>query len=250
MMPSLTAVILAAGKGTRMKSSRPKAMQLLAGKALIAHLIDTVQTLTSDILVVIGPDMPELAQAAAPYKTVIQAERKGTGHAALVASEHLGDDGDALILYADNPLVTAETLNALVKLRREHNAPLTVMGMNLRDPLHYGRLIKNDKGTIERIVEYKDATPQERAITLCNAGMICAKTTSLKKWLRTLTPNNAQNELYLTDIVAQASQEGPVFALKPLLKSSQGLTLEPNWPKPNKLSRTAIATGLWKMGPV
>lgn len=214
MMPSLTTVILAAGKGTRMKSAQPKAMQLLAGKPLITHLINSVRHLTDHILVVVGPDMAELEKEVRPFETIIQTERKGTGHAALTASEILKNEGDVLILYADNPLVTPETLAALVALHRQHKGSLTLTGMNLQNPSHYGRLIKNDEGTIERIVEYKDATPEERMMTLCNAGMLCADASSLKKWLRQLTPSNAQNELYLTDIVAFAAQEGPVFCLE------------------------------------
>ncbi|UMM63241.1 bifunctional UDP-N-acetylglucosamine diphosphorylase/glucosamine-1-phosphate N-acetyltransferase GlmU [Aristophania vespae] len=213
MTPSLTAVILAAGKGTRMRSSKPKAMQPLAHKPMVAHLIDSVARLTDKIIVVIGPDMADLEQAVAPHKVIIQTERKGTGHAALTASKAFGE-GDVIILNADNPLVSSETLASLVKLRRTEKAALTVIGMNLDDPAQYGRLVQNQHGEIERIVEYKDATEQERSITLCNAGMICAPASSLRKWLKDITPHNAQNELYLTDIVGFAAKEGSVLCLQ------------------------------------
>ncbi|MBR0559609.1 bifunctional UDP-N-acetylglucosamine diphosphorylase/glucosamine-1-phosphate N-acetyltransferase GlmU [Neokomagataea anthophila] len=204
----LTAIILAAGLGTRMKSRLPKALHRLANRPMINHLIDTVQQVADHVVVVVGPDMPALEKAVHPHATVTQTERLGTGHAAQVA-EPLFGDGDVIILNADNPLISSTTLHRLFKARQDGGAALAMLGMRPTDPARYGRVIE-ENGSVQRIVEYKDATDEERSIGLCNAGAFCASATDLRRWLGRINNNNAQNEYYLTDVVALAAAEGTV----------------------------------------
>lgn len=204
---TLTAIILAAGLGTRMKSRLPKALHRLANRPMINHLVDTVQQVADHVVVVVGPDMPALEKAVAPHATVTQTERLGTGHAARTA-EPLFGDGDVIILNADNPLITSATLQQLFHARQE-GASLAMLGMCPVDPARYGRVIE-DNNAVQRIVEYKDATDEERNIGLCNAGAFCASSTDLRRWLSQISNDNAQKEYYLTDVVALAAAEGNV----------------------------------------
>lgn len=208
MTSTTTAVILAAGMGTRMKSRRPKALQRLAHRPMIEHIITTAEQLFDHIVVVIGPDMDDLAHIVAPHKTVVQQERLGTGHAALTAMP-LVEEGEVAILYADNPLITAHTMARLVQTYRQ-GAHLSLLGMRPHNPAQYGRLVTTKEGRVQKIVEYKDATAQERAIPLCNAGMMCADARQLQGWLQQIAPNNTQGEYYLTDVVALAAKNGEV----------------------------------------
>lgn len=212
MSSTTTAVILAAGMGTRMKSRLPKAMQRLGNRPMIWHLIETARQIVDRIVVVIGPGMDELAQQVSPHETVIQYDRLGTGHAAKIGVDML-HDGRAIILYADNPLLTANTMQRLLNAHDEGHA-LSLLGMRPVVAGHYGRIVTRVDGQVERIVEFKDASEAERSITLCNAGMMCADVTHLKNWLNSITPENAQNEYYLTDIVALAAKQGPVSCVE------------------------------------
>lgn len=208
----ITAVILAAGIGSRMKSQRPKAMQRLANEPMIAHLVATASEVFDHIIVVIGPDMADLEQAVVPHHCVIQQERLGTGHAALMAETYFGH-GDVVFLYADNPLLTAPTMKKLRDARKA-GAILSLLAMRPENLGHYGRVITTSEGCVSHIVEYKDATEAERAIPLCNAGMICTTAAHARKWLNLLHPDNAQSEYYLTDLVALAAKEGKVCAIE------------------------------------
>jgi bifunctional UDP-N-acetylglucosamine pyrophosphorylase/glucosamine-1-phosphate N-acetyltransferase len=201
-----TAIILAAGLGTRMKSALPKALHPIAGRPMLRHLIDSVAEVFSRIVVVVGPDMPRLAAVAAPHPVVVQHERLGTAHAALQAGDRFGD-GEVAILYADNPLITVSTLQALLERRRRGDVGLALLAMRPDDPGRYGRVIGQD-GMVERIVEWADATPEQRAETLCNAGVLCAPGPRMKRWLAAVGNDNAKREYYLTDVVALARAEG------------------------------------------
>jgi bifunctional UDP-N-acetylglucosamine pyrophosphorylase/glucosamine-1-phosphate N-acetyltransferase len=201
-----TAIILAAGLGTRMKSAQPKAAHPIAGRPMLSHLLDTCGQIFDDIAVVIGPDMPALDQLAGPHPVAIQHERLGTAHAALQAALHFGE-GDVAILFADNPLITPATLRALIDARRNTHAGLALMAMRPADPARYGRLVL-DNGNVTRIVEWADATPAERAIPLCNAGALCGPGPQMLAWLREIRPNNTKGEYYLTDLVALAVRDG------------------------------------------
>jgi len=204
---SPAAIILAAGLGTRMRSSLPKAMHPIAGQPMLRHLIAAAEQVFDRIVVVVGPGMPQLEKAAAPHPTVVQRDRLGTGHAALQAAPALeGFAGDVAVLYADNPLVSVATLRALLAERQRSG--LALLAMRPADPAKYGRLVQHADGSIARIVEWADASDQERGIGLCNAGVVCAPAEHLFGWLRAVKNDNAKGEYYLTDIVALAGADG------------------------------------------
>ena len=204
-MPA-TAVLLAAGLGTRMKSVLPKACHPIAGQPMLRHLIDSATAAFERIVVVVGPDMPQVAALAAPHPVVVQQERLGTGHAALQAASLFGE-GEVAVLYADNPLVTPQTLRALLARRAKGDVGLALLAMRPDDPGRYGRVI-GANGLVERIVEWADASEAERAEGLCNAGVLCAPAARMAGWLRALRNDNAKGEYYLTDVVALARAEG------------------------------------------
>jgi bifunctional UDP-N-acetylglucosamine pyrophosphorylase/glucosamine-1-phosphate N-acetyltransferase len=185
-----------------MKSAFPKAMHPIAGRPMLQHLIGSVSAVFDRIVVVVGPGMEALECLAAPHATVVQQERLGTAHAALQAAPLFGD-GDVAVLYADNPLIRPETLRRLLAERQ--GAGLAMLAMRPRDPARYGRVIVAG-GSVQRIVEWADASEDERAVGLCNAGVFCAPSTDLVRWLQGVTPS-AKGEYYLTDCVAAAVQE-------------------------------------------
>jgi bifunctional UDP-N-acetylglucosamine pyrophosphorylase/glucosamine-1-phosphate N-acetyltransferase len=201
------AIILAAGQGTRMKSSMPKVMHRLAGRPMVQQLLAACAPVFQRIVVVVGPGMPELEKTVAPHATVVQTERLGTGHAARMAAPLLeGFTGDVAVLYGDNPLITTATLERLVAAREE--AELALLAMRPADPAKYGRVVLDASGQVERIVEWADASEAERAIALCNAGVVCAAAPHLFRWLAALRNDNRQGEYYLTDVVRAARAEG------------------------------------------
>ena len=201
-----TAVLLAAGLGTRMKSALPKAMHPIAGRPMLAHLIASCAEVFDRIVVVVGPGMEGLARVAAPHPVVVQTERLGTAHAALQAAALFGE-GDVAVLYADNPLIRPGTLRRLVAGRGADGAGLALLAMRPGDPGRYGRVVVAD-GLVQRIVEWADADAAERAIGLCNAGVFCAAGGDLARWLGAVRPSPAKGEYYLTDCVALAAAEG------------------------------------------
>ncbi|APH57048.1 UDP-N-acetylglucosamine pyrophosphorylase [Granulibacter bethesdensis] len=208
--PSGTAVILAAGLGTRMKSARPKVLHPIAGRSMLQHLIAACQQVFSHIVVVIGPDMDSVAREAAPHPTVVQQERLGTAHAALQAMA-LVQQGEVAILYGDNPLISTTTLHTLVQRRRQGDAVLAMLAMHPPEPGRYGRVIteKYQSGDyVSRIVEYAEANEQERAVTLCNAGVFCADAVSMAAWLGGVDNANSKGEYYLGDIIPLAIAGG------------------------------------------
>ncbi|MBK1664465.1 UDP-N-acetylglucosamine diphosphorylase/glucosamine-1-phosphate N-acetyltransferase [Rhodospirillum rubrum] len=214
-MTKTAAVILAAGQGTRMKSALPKVLHPLAGRPMVAHLIHALGAVApSRTVVVIGPGMESVADRVAPLPTVLQAERLGTAHAVAQAGEALaGFDGTVLILYGDTPLITPETLTRMVEARLAAEDPaVVVLGFRPADPLQYGRLICSPAG-LEAIVEYKDATADQRAIGLCNSGVMAVDGRVLFALLAAVGNDNAKGEYYLTDIVALARRMGRACAV-------------------------------------
>jgi len=197
-----TAVILAAGFGTRMKSALPKTLHKIAGRSMLRHLLASCEQAFSRIVVVIGPEMDAVRQEAAPHICVVQQDRRGTAHAALMAASHFGD-GKVAILYADNPLIRPETLTRLV----ERDEPLALLAFRPDEPGRYGRVFTRD-GSVERIVEWADASEAERLERLCNAGVLCAAAPDMTRWLQDVRADNAKGEYYLTDVVALARSEG------------------------------------------
>jgi bifunctional UDP-N-acetylglucosamine pyrophosphorylase/glucosamine-1-phosphate N-acetyltransferase len=207
-----TAIVLAAGQGTRMKSTLPKTLHRLAGRSMLRHLLASCESVFDRIVVVLGPDMDTVRKAAEPHASVVQHERLGTAHAALQAIEHFGD-GPVAVLYADNPLIRPATLRRLLD---DHTAGgLSLLAFRPADPARYGRVITGNDGLVERIVEYADATPAERAVTLCNAGVLCGSAADMRKWLLAVRNDNAQSEYYLTDLVSLARADSrPVAAVE------------------------------------
>ncbi|PPQ31276.1 bifunctional UDP-N-acetylglucosamine diphosphorylase/glucosamine-1-phosphate N-acetyltransferase GlmU [Rhodopila globiformis] len=200
-----TAVILAAGLGTRMKSTLPKTLHRLAGRSMLRHLLASCEPVFDRIVVVLGPEMDAVRKEAAPHACVVQQERLGTAHAALQAVEHFGT-GHVAVLYADNPLIRTATLRRLLE---GHGAGgLSLLAFRPQDPAEYGRVIAGPDGLVERVVEYADATPAERAVPLCNAGVLCGAASDMTRWLRAVRADNAKGEYYLTDAVALAHAEG------------------------------------------
>jgi bifunctional UDP-N-acetylglucosamine pyrophosphorylase/glucosamine-1-phosphate N-acetyltransferase len=201
-----TAVILAAGLGTRMKSALPKALHPIAGRPMLSHLLASAASVFDRIVVVTGPEMEAVARIAAPHPSVIQHERLGTAHAALQAAPLFAGEDEVAILYADNPLITPETLRRLAEGRGE--AGLALLAMRPADPARYGRVLTNAAGDVTAIVEWAEADAGQRAVGLCNAGVFCAAGPDLARWLGAVRAENAKGEYYLTDVVALAVAEG------------------------------------------
>ncbi len=199
-------VILAAGQGTRMKSRLPKVLHPLAGKPLLAHVIETARDLQPDTMVVVyghGGEQVRQTLDAPGLQWVEQAEQLGTGHAVQQALPALKDVDQVLVLYGDVPLMHTASLQRLLD-----GAGFGLMTMNLDDPTGYGRILRDEQGRVTGIVEQKDASAAEQQIREVNTGIMLVDARALARWLEQLSPQNAQGEYYLTDIVALAVAEG------------------------------------------
>lgn len=206
------AVILAAGKGTRMKSDQAKVLHEVFFAPMVHHVLEALQPLSlAGTYVVTGHQRIAVEAALAPYAPffVYQESQGGTGHAVMMAEEQLASrQGTALILCGDTPLIRPSTLKGMVAAHEAGGSPLTVMTTMLENPTHYGRIITDKKGRVVAIVEEKDATPEQRRITEINAGIYCVEIEFLFAALKQIGTGNAQGEMYLTDIVAIANQDG------------------------------------------
>lgn len=212
MTTTLTTIILAAGKGTRMQSAKPKVLQTLADKPLLSHVLDTCQSVNVDkTIVVYGFGGDQVQQAMTNYELtwVEQAEQLGTGHAVKVTLPELPTEGKSLILYGDVPLVSAKTLTRLKQANVEGMSMLT---LTVDNPFGLGRIKRDDNGNITAIVEQKDASEEEQAICEINSGIYCVDNALLHKYLPNLSNDNAQQEYYLTDIVKMAVADGIAIA--------------------------------------
>jgi bifunctional UDP-N-acetylglucosamine pyrophosphorylase/glucosamine-1-phosphate N-acetyltransferase len=211
----LSIVILAAGEGKRMRSALPKVLQPLAGRPLLQHVIDTARTLGPSAIHVVyghGGERVRTAVASAPVSWTMQSEQLGTGHALLQAMPQVPDDHRVLVLYGDVPLIGRSTLIELVTLAG--SGQLSLLTAKLAQPQGYGRIVRNARGLVQRIVEEKDATAAQRAIAECNTGVLVGPAGRLRQWLGRLTTANAQGEYYLTDVIAMAVKDKvPVRAL-------------------------------------
>ena len=206
----LAVVILAAGKGTRMKSNLSKVMHPIAGKPMIKHIIETAESLQpKKIIVVLAPAMDDVAAEVAPHLTGIQKEQLGTGDALKAAVQTLGDfKGNILVLYGDVPLVSAKSLNALLAHHNSDDFGATVLAMVPPTPTGYGRIFQNVDGTLARIVEEKDATDEERLVRLSNSGLMVLDGDQLSATLLKLQNKNSQGEYYLVDVPKIMAEEG------------------------------------------
>lgn len=205
----IAVVLLGAGKGSRMKSDLPKVMVPVCNKPMIRILIEELESMEVDeIVTVVAPDYTSVADAVAPHKTSIQRQQLGTGHAVMQAREHLDKfDGSIVVIFGDTPLVTKETILRAVEKRASEDYAVVVVGINPEVSPHYGRLVmENDE--LKRIVEFKDASEEERKIKMLNSGMMVLNGRVLFSLLEGLKNQNAAEEYYLTDVVELANNAG------------------------------------------
>ncbi len=212
----VAAIILAAGQGTRMKSKLPKVLHQIAGRSMIGHVLDRLAPLAVErIAVVIAPGMDDVARDVAPHVTAYQEQAMGTGHAVRAAEQVMAGvtAGTILVLYGDTPFVSTATLARLLDRRQAGDHPaVVVLGMRPADPTGYGRLVIEADDHIGRIVEQKDASAAERAIGLCNSGVMAIDAQVIWQLLAKLDNKNAKGEFYLTDIVELAQTAGRISA--------------------------------------
>ena len=212
---ALEILVLAAGQGKRMRSDLPKVLHPLAGRALLAHVLQTARELSAQKIIVVHGHGAEQVKQAFPDKDVdwvLQAEQLGTAHAVMQAMPRVSADADVLVLYGDVPLTQPSTLKRLLAAARDGLAVLTA---DLDDPAAYGRVVRDSSGRVKRIVEARDASAAERAIREINAGFYALSARRLGAWLKKIDNRNAQKEYYLTDLVGLAVAEGtPVIAVK------------------------------------
>ncbi|MGN6270725.1 MAG: bifunctional UDP-N-acetylglucosamine diphosphorylase/glucosamine-1-phosphate N-acetyltransferase GlmU [Sphingomonas sp.] len=218
MTDPVAAIVLAAGKGTRMKSDLHKVLHPIAGRPMLLHLIDSISALApAHTIVVTGAAGEQVEAAVAPLgvATVEQREQLGTGHAVQQAEAALaGFEGDVLILYGDVPLVTTDTMRRMLDRLHEADQPAAVvLGFRPVDPAAYGRVIADADGHIAKMVEFKDASPEERAETLCNSGLMAVRARDLFALLARVGNDNAAGEYYLPDIVMLAAADGRAAAV-------------------------------------
>lgn len=208
---SLHVVILAAGQGTRMHSALPKVLHAVAGKPMLARVVDTALALTPEgIHIVIGHHAEDIKTAldGLPVHWVFQAAQLGTGHAVMQALAGIPPESQILVLSGDVPLIRPDTLHALIqKTKKTEKMPLGLLTAMLADPTGLGRIVRDEKGTVVAIVEEKDANEQQRKIHEIYTGMCLASGADFSRWLPALSSNNAQGEYYLTDIIAMAARE-------------------------------------------
>ncbi len=203
----IKSVILAAGKGTRMKSNTPKVLHKIMGKTLLGYVLDNVKNISEESFVIVGHHAEDVSKFVknnyVNAKTVLQTPQLGTGHAVSMVCPYLSDfDGLVLILCGDTPLITEETLKKFVEYHISCGSDLTVMSTIFEDPTNYGRIVREKDNTLKCIVEEKDATAEEKLITEVNAGIYCLNWKKISAAFSQLTSNNAQGEYYLTDIIA------------------------------------------------
>lgn len=236
----LAIVILAAGKGTRMKSKLPKVLHAIADRPMIGHIMATAQSLKpKTIITVIADDMDDVAAAVAPHSVAIQKQQKGTADAVKSALTILGDfAGQILVLYGDVPLVTRDTLEALLKHHRNgKNFGATVLAMAAPDPTGYGRIFQNGDGTLSRIVEEKDATSDEKLVRLVNSGLMVLEGDGLSERMDKIRNKNAQGEFYLVDLPKVLAEDdiptgvvrGDYYELRGVNSRAQLAELEMAW---------------------
>ncbi|WP_137168427.1 bifunctional UDP-N-acetylglucosamine diphosphorylase/glucosamine-1-phosphate N-acetyltransferase GlmU [Salinimonas lutimaris] len=209
---AFSVVVLAAGKGTRMKSSLPKVLHKVGGVPMVQRIINTVEQMQASAVHLVyghGGDQLQDEVSGQNLNWCLQAEQLGTGHAVQQAAPHVKDDEDVLVLVGDAPLIRQQTLERLVKVKAD--CDLALLTVELDDPTGMGRIVRNEQGNISAIVEHKDATDAQREIREINTGMMMMNGGDLKRWLSELSNDNAQGEYYLTDVIAMAAAQGKVI---------------------------------------
>ncbi|MCI1273836.1 MAG: NTP transferase domain-containing protein [Clostridiaceae bacterium] len=209
----IKSIILAAGKGTRMKSETSKVLHEIMGKPLLGYVLDNVKNIASENFVIVGHKAEQVTDYVEKNyknsKTILQSPQLGTGHAVSMACKYLENfDGNILILCGDTPLITEETLKKFIEYHNSSNSDLTVMSAIFDNPTNYGRIIRESDNSLKCIVEEKDATPAQKAVKEVNAGIYCINWAKVKGAFSDLKTNNAQGEYYLTDIIAWGKNSG------------------------------------------
>lgn len=213
---ALSVVILAAGKGTRMRSKLPKVLHPIAGRTMLEHVINAANKLEpQQIVVVAGHGMEHVQQQLKDHSITVveQAEQLGTGHAVDQALPMIDDKQQVLVLYGDVPLIEESTLKQLLTSQPE--AGIGLLTVKLENPSGYGRIVRDSNNIVKAIIEQKDASQEQLTINEVNTGILCAQASSLKSWLKNIDNNNAQGEYYLTDCIAMAAESGGVEACHP-----------------------------------
>lgn len=211
IMNCKTAVILAAGAGTRMKSEKPKVLHEVCGKPMVSHVTSQAAAAGADNIIVVighGADRVKGAIEDGALKFAVQSEQLGTGHAVKQAMDYVPDEGGVFVLCADTPLITAETLRGFAEYHEKSENAVTVLSAMFDDPFGYGRMIRAKDGSLLRIVEQKDANDEEKAVKEVNAGMYCFDAAFLKQNISKLSADNAQKEYYITDLIGMAVDSG------------------------------------------
>ena len=256
-----TTIILAAGAGTRMRSSLPKVMHKLAGQPMICHVLDAVKPLSPDkIVVVTAPHMDSVkkvcTQTLEDCRFAVQSEQKGTGHAVRCAeSEYVGYDGTVLVLYGDTPMITAETIDKVLTQHAQSNVAISLLGMKPESPIGYGRLVMKEEPFVEHIVECKDASFEEKKIPWVWAGVMAFNAKFLAEELTKLQPSKATGEYYLTSLIEIATAKKLCTIMVPVnneeamgvndrLQLSQAETL-----CQNRLREKAMLSGVTMLDP-
>ncbi|QXM07221.1 bifunctional UDP-N-acetylglucosamine diphosphorylase/glucosamine-1-phosphate N-acetyltransferase GlmU [Crassaminicella indica] len=210
-MDNISAVILAAGAGTRMKSKLPKVLHDVCGKPMVEHIIDAAEEVNAKKTIVVIGHKGDKVKKAIEHRGVdfaLQKEQLGTGHAVIKAEELIEDEGNVLLLCGDTPLIKGETLKALIDFHIKGNFQGTILTADFENPKGYGRIVRDDEGNVVKIVEEKDANEQEKRITEINSGMYCYNAKLLKEALKKITNDNKQQEYYITDVIEILRKEG------------------------------------------
>lgn len=249
---ALKVVILAAGKGTRMRSNIPKVLQPLAQQPLLQHVVNTAKQLQSETIITIvghGAEQVELAMQGQNLVYALQEQQLGTGHAVQQAMSYFDDEDTVLILYGDVPLTAQATLQNLLSLVDDVH-PLSLLTITLNDPFGYGRIVRNGDGLVEAIVEEKDALSSQKTIQEVNTGMMAVNGLHLKKWLSQLSSNNAQGEYYLTDVIASCVADGYVVKTTQPLSEMEvlGVNNKQQLQSLERLYQQTLAEGLMTQG--
>jgi len=250
MTKKINIVILAAGKGTRMLSDLPKVLHQLAGKSLLAHVIDAARQLSPEKIIVVYGYAGEQVKACFYEQQdliwVEQAQQLGTGHALQQTLSYLDNDADTLVMLGDVPLISVQACQRLIQT----TSVLGLMTVKKTDPANYGRIIRNADRQVTAIVEFKDATPTQREINEVNTGIMLIHNQNLKNWLHQLNNHNAQGEYYLTDIVAMAVKEGYQVNAELVSdeKSVEGVNSKSDLAKLERLWQLSVAEELMQQG--
>ncbi|WLD93461.1 bifunctional UDP-N-acetylglucosamine diphosphorylase/glucosamine-1-phosphate N-acetyltransferase GlmU [Alkalihalobacillus sp. AL-G] len=214
-MTTRYAVVLAAGQGTRMKSRLYKVLHPVCGKPMVQHVVDQITRVNADkIVTVIGHGAEDVKSTLGQkIDYVLQEEQLGTGHAVMQAEEQLGRlEGTTIVVCGDTPLITSETMEALIKHHEDENAKVTLLTAHAQDPAGYGRVLRNEDGTVSKVVEHKDANDEERLVNEINTGTYCFDNKTLFKALKRVNNNNVQGEYYLPDVIEIVKNDSETVA--------------------------------------